>query len=856
MTVTELVDHLESGQKVRWKNFKDLRGLGQEYFTRLIGYYGSDNTQLEKLGRHWKKVVEHAPDLEWGFRAGGIYERLHGRWRQSADAFVLAGRIADDSVAQFAFQIGAIDSLGRAGDIRGAERLANRLNRELLKLDEPGMAARALFNLGNVLIYREEMRSARRVLNRVLPALESAGFQVEAISARVGLSSTQLFGGNPWEAEALAIEARDAAKALDLDYLADLAELNIAIAFTLTNRSEEAFQRLTELRSRFEDSEIELARTDEYLADAMLNLNLWDEASAQYSDVLKSGQQSVPLHLANLHYGLGCASANLGQLTEAKGSLSTAKRLYVRIENLIWAGLCELRMAELEQVGALRARRLELARELGEGSPYVLARINLLAAESNLELLPIAKRAIVRYGYLDIKWKVDYLQAKNAANPLPHYRRMMRWILVDRLQRGSVAGSVAFFRDKDQAISEYLGLLVQRGTKSSVREARGVIEQIRAVTLLDEIGQSGGGGASGIVKIAAIAEELRSFGSKPSNRNSRFAGGAVSFSSIQRRANEALLNEPLVHQPSLSGGETSLVLWEGNGSFAVLGRERVQILPGAADELRKLDRWLKYELACAAPDSQAHPRQSEKLLKDISDLFRSVLTSEIPRICPDGAAWSVPWAACSALRGDHKAWQVALHPSLSGAAKVHFGSLLVLAGDSENLAHTEEEIEEVSRHFVNVVVARSRKQALEVMQSRYDCVHVVSHAMHRPLNPMVSAIKFEDGSLFAFEIARSGLRAELATLSACEMGAISAQSHTEPDGLARAFLACGAKSVVAPLWELNDLAGKVFFTALYEQCWQKKALFESFLQAQCICRDHLAHPFYWAPFTLYSGTET
>ncbi len=856
MTVTELVDQLESGQKVRWKSFKDLRGLGQEYFHRLIGFYGSDNAQLEKLGRHWRKVVEHAPDIEWGFRAGGIYERLHGRWRQSADAFVLAGRVADDPVAQWSFQVGAIDSLGRAGDIRGAERLANKLNRELTKLDEPGMAARALFNLGNVLIYREEMRSARRVLNRVLPELERAGFQVESISARLGLSSTHLFGGNPWEAEALAVEARDAARGLELEYLADLAELNIAIAYTLTNRSEEAFQRLTELRSRFEDSEIELARTDEYLADALLNLNLWDEASAQYSDVLTSRTQTVPLHLANLHYGLGCASANLGQEAEAKRSFSTAKRLYVQIENLVWAGLCELRLAELERMGNQRQRRLELARELGAGSPYVLARVNLLAAEDSPDLLPIAKRAIVRYGYLDIKWKVDYLLAKSAEKPLPHFRRMMRWILVDRLQRGSVAGSVAFFRDKDQAISEYLGLLVRQGTRASVREARSVIEQIRAVTLLDEIGQGGAARDSGLVKIAAIAAELRSFGSVPLNRNSRHVSGATSFASVQRRANEVLLHEPLAHLRLQTGEASGVVLWEGEGSFAVLDQDHVQILPGAADELRKLDRWLKFELACAAPDSDACPRQAERLLRSMADLFEPVLVSKTSRVCPDGAAWSVPWAACSALRDQHRAWQVALHPCLSGEAEARMDSLLVLAGDSENLAHTEQEIEAVSQYFARVEVAKSRNGALELMRGKFGCVHVVSHAMHRPLNPMVSAIKFEDGPLFAFEIARSGLRAELATLSACEMGAISPHSQNEPDGLARAFLACGAKTVVAPLWELNDLAGKLFFTALYEQCWQKKSLQESFLHSQCICRDHLAHPYYWAPFTLYSGTES
>ena len=74
-----------------------------------------------------------------------------------------------------------------------------------------------------------------------------------------------------------------------------------------------------------------------------------------------------------------------------------------------------------------------------------------------------------------------------------------------------------------------------------------------------------------------------------------------------------------------------------------------------------------------------------------------------------------------------------------------------------------------------------------------------------------------DGRLSSDEILAHSLKADLVTLSACESGVGDTNLGDEmPDVLSRAFLAAGARSVVATRWRIDDATARAFMRIFYD----------------------------------------
>ena len=90
-------------------------------------------------------------------------------------------------------------------------------------------------------------------------------------------------------------------------------------------------------------------------------------------------------------------------------------------------------------------------------------------------------------------------------------------------------------------------------------------------------------------------------------------------------------------------------------------------------------------------------------------------------------------------------------------------------------------------------------------------------------------------------------------MSACEAGSVSTVESNEPDGLVRAALALGAESVVASAWPLDDRASALFTQPYYQAIQEGSDVVEAVARGRSAVREHLEHPYYWAPMVVFGG---
>ncbi len=628
----------------------------------------------------------------------------------------------------------------------------------------------------------------------------------------------------------------------------------------MTNRAEESYRLLQELQVELSDSPVDLDRVGEYLGDALYNLNLWDEAELAYSGVLKQSKALVPLHQANLMLGLGQALAAQGRFADAKAQLIKAANQYARLNNPTWQGVTITQLARIDAATgreALAIQKLLDAEKLTADAPYYQAQVLIDLSRLGEDRLTKAERLVNRYGYAGLVWQIHYLKAIQTSSPGPHYRRMFAAIVAGRLATNSVAARLGFFKDKTEAVQAYLGWLLSFPSPTRVAEARRAIEQARSATLIDEILQTGSLPPEIVSRLRRVRDELQGGdGEAPKGGSRRTEARNSSMAAVQKAATEGLLSLDLALQPYAATKSSPLIVVETTGGTAVLSERRSYNLGGSPTDLNEALRWLPYELLAPMADPQAAPGPALDQIRTLAEILDPVWQSSADRVCPDGATWRVPWSICSQLAGVDREWMIAIHPFMDAAYEGPLtpkSKCAVWLGSSPDLRFAEREAEAIISHFHSCQVLRSAEEVRTSLQQKYEVVHIVSHATHRPLNPMLSSLEFPDGPVYAYEIARSNLGVNLATLSACETGAISVATRSEPDGLARAFIARGAQSVIASQWPLDDEAAFVQFNSLYESLVAGRSVREALSVAKDTAKQWREHPYFWGPLGLYAG---
>ncbi len=207
------------------------------------------------------------------------------------------------------------------------------------------------------------------------------------------------------------------------------------------------------------------------------------------------------------------------------------------------------------------------------------------------------------------------------------------------------------------------------------------------------------------------------------------------------------------------------------------------------------------------------------------------------------------------------------------AAKLKRDRSLLLVGDSvapndkfPELAKAAAQMESVARQFpASEEKILSRENAtpaayLTGNPERFSYIHFVAHGTASRLSPLDSAIVLsksggEDDSskLYARDIIRHPLRADLVTISACYSAGERSYSGEGLVGLSWAFLRAGAHNVIAALWEASDDSTQLLMDKFYDQL-NKGASPDAALHAaklSLLRKSWFRNPFYWAPFQLY-----
>ncbi len=199
---------------------------------------------------------------------------------------------------------------------------------------------------------------------------------------------------------------------------------------------------------------------------------------------------------------------------------------------------------------------------------------------------------------------------------------------------------------------------------------------------------------------------------------------------------------------------------------------------------------------------------------------------------------------------------------------------LLLIGDSvtpnpkyPELPKAAAQMESVSKHFPQGQRRIfTREQAtpaayLTASPQQFSYIHFVAHGTASRLSPLDSAIvlskeisESDSFKLYARDIIRHPVRADLVVISACYSAGDRWYSGEGLVGLSWAFLRAGAHNVIAALWDVADASTEQLMNKFYEGLDKGVSPDASLRAAKLsLLRDSAFHnPYYWAPFELYT----
>jgi len=199
-----------------------------------------------------------------------------------------------------------------------------------------------------------------------------------------------------------------------------------------------------------------------------------------------------------------------------------------------------------------------------------------------------------------------------------------------------------------------------------------------------------------------------------------------------------------------------------------------------------------------------------------------------------------------------------------------FGDAIAPNEDFPQLPKASIEMESIKKHFPpgqEQVFSRDQASPFAYLASkpeRFSYIHFVAHGTASRLSPLDSAIvlsrvnaEADSFKLYARDIIRHPLRAELVTVSTCRSAGERAYSGEGLVGLSWAFVRAGAHNVIGALWDVSDASTPQLMDELYGELKKGNTPDAALRNAKLTLLHSGASfrkPFYWAPFQLYTGS--
>lgn len=362
------------------------------------------------------------------------------------------------------------------------------------------------------------------------------------------------------------------------------------------------------------------------------------------------------------------------------------------------------------------------------------------------------------------------------------------------------------------------------------------------------------------------------------------------FPEVARLLAPPQLNLAVIQQQLAS--DVALVyhsLVENNLLIVVVTRQGTQAYYGAVDSTR-LNRTVELFRAAIMDKNDARVASLgawlyETLIAPVAPALRGF---QRVLLCPEGVLNQLPWAALvvEMRNGTPVYWieRVALHttpsigvyryarllnPSSEGvlvAAVSEYVSspeprvetALVRGRARGNLDFVLKEAESIRGLFPDARMLLDESAQPELIREYARTARIVHFACHAradsaaPLNSMLELGVEEARMVTAAQILTQWqLQADLVMLSACETAEGKVYRYEGVYGLARAFLAAGARSVGATLWQVNDAKTADLIRAFYTAYAVSRMPKDRALQTaqQSMISNKLA-PYYWAGFII------
>ncbi|XP_044166240.1 tetratricopeptide repeat protein 28-like [Acropora millepora] len=241
-------------------------------------------------------------------------------------------------------------------------------------------------------------------------------------------------------------------------------------------------------------------------------------------------------------------------------------------------------------------------------------------------------------------------------------------------------------------------------------------------------------------------------------------------------------------------------------------------------------------------------------------------------IVPDGALCFTPWAAVIESIRIHTvpsltSYQLILsvpegYHKKTGALLVGNPCLKELKKPLDDLPCAQEEVEMIASILNITPLIRTQATKAEVMKrmSSVSLIHIAAHGNEQTgeialsPNPERTSLfpQKKDFVLTMSDVQTTNLRARLVVLSCCHSGRGRISKGEGVVGIARAFLAAGARSVLVTLWAIDDEATMVFMKSFYEHLKEGKTAGAAVHHSMKTLREseEFSEMRFWAPFQL------